>query len=271
MDLSKVRLVVSDMDGTLLNSRGHVSNLFFELFEKLQALNVQFVAASGRQYHSIAKVLQPIKDQIFIIGENGGIAKQSNQLLTLNTLDSTKIATIIPLLRTIGKYIILCGKDHAYIETKDPDFIEKFEEYYTGYKIVEDLAEAVHDTDFLKIAVFHNGSSEQDLYPKVKHLENDFLLKISGQNWLDISNLNVNKGNTLKIVQEKLNISREETLVFGDYHNDIEMLQEAHFSFAMKNAHDDIKKIARFETESNDNFGVEKILEQLIEAKLTGQ
>ena len=267
MDLSKVRLVVSDMDGTLLNSKGYVSSLFFELFEKLQEHNIQFVAASGRQYHSIAKVLQPIKDKIFIIGENGGIAKQSNQLLTLKTLDPTKIAEIIPLLRTIAKYIILCGKDSAYIETKDEDFIKKFQEYYTGYKIVEDLTKAVHDTDFLKIAVFHTESSEGKLYPKVKHLENDFLLKISGQNWLDISNLNVNKGNTLKIVQEKLNISKEETLVFGDYHNDIEMLQEAHFSFAMKNAHAEVKKIARFETESNDNFGVEKVLEQLIKAK----
>ena len=53
-------------------------------------------------------------------------------------------------------------------------------------------------------------------------------------------------------------------MVFGDYHNDIEMLKEADFSFAMKNAHKDIIEIANYTTDSNDNFGVEKILNLLI-------
>jgi hypothetical protein len=56
-------------------------------------------------------------------------------------------------------------------------------------------------------------------------------------------------------------------MVFGDYHNDIEMLQEAAYSFAMKNAHKDIKAIASYITESNDNFGVERVLEQLVKYK----
>lgn len=55
-------------------------------------------------------------------------------------------------------------------------------------------------------------------------------------------------------------------MVFGDYHNDIEMMQEADFSFAMKNAHKEIKEIAKYLTESNDNLGVETILEKLIKA-----
>ena len=53
-------------------------------------------------------------------------------------------------------------------------------------------------------------------------------------------------------------------MVFGDYHNDIEMMQEAHFSFSMKNAHADITELANFSTESNDDFGVERILEELL-------
>jgi hydroxymethylpyrimidine pyrophosphatase-like HAD family hydrolase len=63
-----------------------------------------------------------------------------------------------------------------------------------------------------------------------------------------------------------LNISKEETMVFGDYLNDIEMLQEATFSFAMANAHNDITKIANYATRSNNNFGVESVLEKLIRA-----
>ena len=69
----------------------------------------------------------------------------------------------------------------------------------------------------------------------------------------------------MKEVQKLLNISKEETMVFGDYHNDIEMLQEATYSFAMKNAHRDITAIANYTTESNNNFGVERVLEKLVQ------
>ena len=257
------------MDGTLLNSKGEVSNQFFELFKKLQQHKIHFVAASGRQYNSIVHKLDAIKDEIIVIAENGGIAKQQQEILLLNKLDSKKITKIIPILRTIkDSHIVLCGKDTAYIETTDNRFVSMFDEYYTSFKIVDDLTKIVSDTDFLKIAVYHFNSSEKYIYPKVEHLKNDFLLKISGKNWLDISDAKANKGNALKVVQEMLNITKEETMVFGDYHNDLEMLECAHFSFAMKNAHIDIKNAANFETESNDNFGVEKVLEKLLLAKI---
>ena len=96
------------------------------------------------------------------------------------------------------------------------------------------------------------------------NLYQKLLIKISGTNWLDISTEKANKGNALKEIQKILNISKTETMVFGDYHNDIEMMQEADFSFAMENAHKDIKKIAKYTTKSNNEFGVESILEKLV-------
>jgi len=267
MDLSKVKLVVSDMDGTLLNSKGEISDLFFGLFHKLKKQNIHFCAASGRQYHSIVHKLAPIKDAIFIIAENGGIAKKKDEIFVLNSLSVEKIKTIIPILRTINDtHIVLCGKKSAYIETTNKHFTSILDEYYTVYKTVPDLTKIADTEDFLKIAVYHSKSSESNIYPAIKHLKKEYLIKISGKNWLDISDEKANKGNALREVQKRLNISKEKTLVFGDYHNDIEMLQEATFSFAMKNAHKDILKIASYSTESNDNFGVEKILSLLIES-----
>ncbi|HCQ77922.1 MAG TPA: Cof-type HAD-IIB family hydrolase, partial [Leeuwenhoekiella sp.] len=64
MDLTQVKLVVSDMDGTLLNDEGKVSPKFFDLFKQLQKHDVQFIAASGRQYYSIIHKLDAIKDEI---------------------------------------------------------------------------------------------------------------------------------------------------------------------------------------------------------------
>ena len=265
MNLSKVKLVVSDMDGTLLNSKGEVSSLFFELFEKLKQNNIQFCAASGRQYNSIVHKLAPIKNDIIVIAENGGIAKKREKLLVSNPLSEEKIRTFIPILRDIkDAHIVVCGKNGAFIESKNSDFITLFQEYYKNYKIVDDLLSIIDNEDILKIAIYHHTSSEKHIYPALKKHENDILIKISGNNWLDISDENANKGFALKKVQKLLNITKSETLVFGDYHNDIEMLQEADFSFSMKNAHKDISEIANYATDSNDDLGVEKVLQQLL-------
>ena len=268
MNLSKVKLVVSDMDGTLLNSKGEVSDLFFELFYQLKEQNIQFCAASGRQYDSIINKLEKIKDDIFVIAENGGIAKKGNDLLCLNTISAEKIKNIIPVIRTIkNSHIVLCGKNKAFIESNNNEFIALFQEYYNSYKIVDDLTAIADSEDFLKIAIYHFASSEAYIYPVLNDFKDDVLIKISGKNWLDISDEKANKGNALREVQKLLNITKEETMVFGDYHNDIEMLKEADFSFAMKNAHEDIKKIANYSTESNNDFGVEKVLQSLLEKK----
>ena len=79
MDLSKIKMVVTDMDGTLLNSNHEVSERFFKLFEELKRRNILFVAASGRQYNSIIDKLHPIKQDILVIAENGGYVVQQEQ------------------------------------------------------------------------------------------------------------------------------------------------------------------------------------------------
>jgi len=266
MNLSQVKLVVTDMDGTLLNSKHEVSSQFFKLFAQLKN-HIHFVAASGRQYHSIIDKLASIKDEITVIAENGGISKQGNQELMITRLTDKKIQQLIPIIRKLnGGYAILCGKHNAYIEAKDQHFISLFKEYYPNYKMVSDLTKVSND-DFLKIAVYHAESSKKYLYPTFKKLGNDTLVKISGQNWLDISNPKANKGHALKHLQDTLGIRKEETMVFGDYENDLEMLELAHFSYAMQNAVPRVKKIARFETKSNDELGVESVLEQLLKAK----
>jgi len=265
IDFSKVKLVVSDMDGTLLNSNHEVSPQFFELFKKLQKKNILFCAASGRQHNSIVERLKDIKDDIYVIAENGGIAKKGEEVLLSNFLKPEKVIKLIPILRKIeGSNMVLCCDGAAYIESKDERFINLFQEYYHSFYQVDDLMHIAETVPVFKIAVYHFDSSEHFIYPVVKDLNDEILLKVSGKNWLDISDEKANKGFALKEVQQLLKVSKEETMVFGDYHNDIEMMQEAGLSFAMKNAHKDIKELATYTTESNDNFGVEIILEKLI-------
>ncbi len=267
MNLSNIKLVVTDMDGTLLNSKGKVSNKFFDLFAQMQKQNIHFVAASGRQFYSISEKLHSIKNEIYIIAENGGLAKYKNNNLVFNALDENLIKNMIPLLREIkDTYIVLCGEKGAYIETENQDFTSMFQEFYPEYFYLNDLQKVKNDA-FFKIALYHYKNSEKFIYPAIKHLEKDLQIQVSGEHWVDISHSNANKGTALKVLQNKLNISKEETMVFGDYNNDLEMLNLAHFSYAMENAHPNIKKAARFQTKSNDEEGVELVLQDLLKAK----
>ena len=267
MDLSKVRLVVSDMDGTLLNSEGQVSDTFITLFKELKEENIQFIAASGRQYYSIIDKLKEIHADIIVIAENGGFAKRNDEELMTVSLPLDKTREMIKLMRDIDDaHIVLCGKKQAYVDSDNEKFLDIFNEYYHKYQIVDDIT-TVDDDEFFKIAVYSFGGSEQTTYPIVSHLEEEVKVKVSGENWLDISSMKADKGNALKHIQEILGIHPDETMVFGDYNNDIEMLELAHFSYAMENAHPNVTEAANYTTKSNNDLGVEIVLHQLIEAK----
>ena len=267
MNFSKVKLVVTDMDGTLLNSKSEVSDRFFDVYQQFKKNNIQFIAASGRQYFSIVDRFEGIKDEITIVAENGAFAMHGDEELFTTELPFESISKTINVLRTLNNvYIVLCGKNTAYIETKNEKFINMFKNYYSEYRIVDDLTTITDDT-FFKIAAYHFDCSETHIYPAVKHLENELKVLVSGEHWLDISHNNANKGFALNILQNKLGITKEETMVFGDYNNDLEMLALADHSYAMANAHPNVKNIANFSTKSNDEQGVEMVLEELINSR----
>ncbi|ANF49061.1 sugar phosphatase [Chryseobacterium glaciei] len=255
--MKDIKLIVTDMDGTFLNSSHEVSPEFPEIYEELKKRNILFVPASGRQMLGITKYFGDIENEMAFIAENGGYMVYKNEELFADKLGSEYVAEIISTIRTIpGATAVLSGKKRAYYETDNQGFIDYISQFYTGNQGVEDLTQALDDSIF-KIAVYHPEGSEEHLYPYLKQFEKYNLeVVVSGQYWLDIMNKNINKGNALEQLQKVLNITPEQTMVFGDYMNDIEMLKKAHYSYAMKNAHPSVKAVASFEACSNDNFGV---------------
>ncbi len=251
------------MDGTLLNSNHEVSDKFFELFKELKKRGIHFVAASGRQYHSMVDKLDAIKNDMLFIAENGAIIKNKEETLLTTPLEKNHIQTVLNTISSMADaHPVLCSENNAYVNGSSDRFLKLLSEYYTQYNIVENQ---LHVTDeVLKVAIYHFESSEQFLYPGVKHLEDSLKVKVSGANWVDISHTNAHKGFALEQVMTEYGISSNEVIVFGDYNNDIEMLQLSDYSFAMANAHPNVKKVANYETSSNDAYGVEKILEKII-------
>lgn len=263
MDFSKVKMVVTDMDGTLLNSNHEVSNRFFGLFEELKKRNILFVAASGRQYNSILDKLQRIKDDIIIVAENGGYVMRKDEELLSTLLPKNQQHLILDTLSKVANiHTVLCSKNGAFFNGDSDAFTNMVKQFYSAYNIADDLK--LVEEEVLKIAIYHFESSEDFIYPSVKHLEGDLKVKVSGPNWVDISSPDANKGFALQKLQGLYNITPAETMVFGDYNNDLEMLALADFSFAMENAHPNVLKTANYTTSNNDNFGVERILEQVV-------
>lgn len=251
------------MDGTLLNSKHEVSSRFFELFKLLRSQNILFVAASGRQYDSIVQKLDPIKNEILVIAENGALVKEKEKELLVTPIQYHLKSSLLSKIENIeGAHAMLCGKYNAYLDGKSAPFLEQLKEYYASYEI-HDNFNTVTD-EIIKIAVYHNVSAETYIYPAMKDLEGQIKVKVSGLNWVDLNHRDANKGFALEKMQERYGISPEETMVFGDYNNDLEMLGKAKYSFAMQNAHPNVLEVANYKTTSNDDFGVERILEKLI-------
>ncbi|MFK8056657.1 MAG: HAD family hydrolase [Saprospiraceae bacterium] len=265
MDLSAVKLVISDMDGTLLNSNHEASPRFYELYEQMKAKGITFIPASGRQYHSMREKLAPIADELLIVAENGAFAKSPTETMVSTFVPDGTVASVLAAIQGHDDiHPVLCTPNAAYVKANSPKFQAVMSEFYSSHNAVEDLAGV--EVDVLKIALYNSESSERYIYPHTKHLEGPLKVKVSGLNWVDVSHPDAHKGYAIRMIQKQLGVSKAETMVFGDYHNDIEMLALADFSFAMGNAHPDIVAAANFQTTNNDDLGVERVLERLLEA-----
>ncbi|MEG2256436.1 MAG: HAD hydrolase family protein, partial [Cetobacterium sp.] len=164
--------------------------------------------------------------------------------------------------RIENAYVIVCGKKSAYIEETDERFIKETQKYYERYKVVTDLTKV--EDDILKVTICDFSGSEINSNKYYEEYRQALQVTVSGEIWLDITAKGVNKGCTIKKIQDMLNIKHEETMVFGDYLNDLEMMGSGYYSYAMENAHDDLKKVSRFMAHSNDNNGVVKAIKEVM-------
>lgn len=270
MNLENIKLVITDMDGTLLNSKHEVSSKFIQQFNQLQSLNILFVAASGRPYYSIIDKLKTIKNNIIVVAENGGIIADNTQVLDSKSMNNNQLFDIDNSIENIEDIVVIyCSKDKAYIKNTSIENLNIVKEYYSSYQLISSVSEI--DNDIVKIALYHPLSSETYIFPFVEKFNRDNKVIISSPNWVDISAKGINKGNALRFLLNKFSITNSDVLAFGDYNNDLEMLKEAKHSVAMANAHDDVMAITKYKTTNNDNLGVEKILDVLIEQQLTSQ
>lgn len=259
-----IKLIATDMDGTLLNEHGKLPEDFFETIEKLKAKNVKFAVASGRPYVTLYENFKPYSDDIYYICDNGAYVVGHDGQPEISVINKDVVNKIIDASAGMENVeLILCGKKFMYHRKCCAEIQKEIDKYYINKKIVSDLKDI--DDDIFKIAVCDlNGSSEHSYKILEPLFGSDFKVVVSGTIWVDIMNKNINKGDALKQLQKEDNITFEETMVFGDFYNDVDMLKEGYYSFVMENANDDMKQYGRFIADSNKNNGVIKAINEYV-------
>ena len=244
-----IKLIISDMDGTLLNSRHELPKDFMYVFEQLRQRGIYFCAASGRQYLSLLQFFDPIKDDMAFISENGAFVNVNGKEVYQNAISPYYIQQVLERYRQFtGMAVGLCGKKATYLFPTTPYAEEQVRIYHHTVVKVTDLSEI--EDDILQITLLDPSFSQEGLK-----------VTISGAYWIDITNAGVNKGVAVTALQESLDITPDETMAFGDYLNDLELLARATYSYAMKNAQEEVKQVATYQTEEdNDHDGVLKTI-----------
>ena len=260
-----IKLIASDIDGTLVHDGTHELNPeLCDVILQLKEKGIQFAAASGRQWASIEDLFDPIKERIFYLSDNGAYVGCHGRNLFLNTIDRGLVIQLIQEIRKRPELeVMVSGPDYAYMDTKDEEFADWM---INGYKFqvkrVEDLTKV--DDQFIKISAYKKHGVQEATESLREQFGDRLKMTISGDMWMDCMAIGVSKGQAIKILQESLEIKPEETMVFGDQLNDLEMIRQAYYSFAVANARPEAKAEARFEADSNMNDGVLKILKLLV-------
>lgn len=253
------------MDGTLLDGRGAVPGTFWPLLERLHGRGITFVPASGRQHATLAQMFAPSPAVTSFIAENGTLVVHDGTAVAAAILAPATVRRIVGAVRAAAAHdlgLVVCGRRSAYVERRDAAFVREARRYYAELRIVDDLT-AVED-EVLKLATYDFVDAEVSAREVIDPVSDGHQVVVSGRHWVDTMARGVDKGTALRALQRTLGVTPAQTAVFGDYLNDIEMLDAGALSFAVANAHPEVRARARYLAPSNDEHGAITALAHLV-------
>lgn len=265
----KIRLIVSDIDGTLVSGQNVLSELTIQQVKELHRKNVMFSMASQRVHSSIVPLAKELGVKIPFISLNGAMIQDAygQNLLNKSVIDKKYVERALRLSEESYVKIALCYNDQiVYTEDNSviKDFMSRLGTTYTLVDSYENYVGNVLEIIMLgndKKAIKHIQSRMTPpfgLYLKVKYFRSQAFQNVFN---LEIVRKNVNKKTGLKMLAKHLNVKKDEVLVFGDWYNDRDLFQFGGTNIALENAVDELKDMADYVTEkSNDEDGVAHFL-----------
>lgn len=260
---SKIKLVVSDLDGTLLHSNGKLDS---EILSTIKNGGFLFTIASGRNKVLIKEYIDCLDIQIPFIANNGAEIVLQDRVLYQNNILKEDLIYILDLAREMHvEFLVNC--DNCILTSNSVVYMKPFVDRFNNILPVcnnMDLYKIEH-YQVQKIMFYH---SENYILSNFARLINDncactVCARAEGQFYC-AKHKDADKGIALKKLCETLNVNMKEVLVFGDNYNDLEMFKNAAYSVATDNAENLLKEKADFVTKSNNQDGVSYFLQNCI-------
>lgn len=242
----EILAVASDFDGTIIK-KGMTKPpaLFFDAVDELFKNNIPFIAASGRQYANLRKILAPIADKIDYIAENGCLVICRGKVIHKSTIPRPLVMTLVKdMLKQPGTELLLSGENMGYTVTRNQEFLtmlhDRIQYNLTVLNDYEELPE-----DIVKMSIYWETGIPRDP-ESFFHQKYDSRLQVAngGNGWLDFNALGTGKGEALQILSDHLQIPIKNIAAFGDNENDISMLKKAGVSYAVDSAMPHVKAMA---------------------------
>ena len=287
-----IKLIASDMDGTLLNSDHKIPKENIELIKFAQKNGIQFVVATGRAYYEALPALNDESIKCDVISFNGGIIYDKNgNIINITPMKLKDLYYTIEILKSLEISYQLYTKNTIYtnsIETDITAYIdlirangEEPNEQHLRQEARNRLALG-HITEVDNIELYLNQEDNPAIkvigisndLEKLKHAtellsgNDNISVTSSGANNVEIMDKKATKGEALKIVADIHDINLKNAIAIGDNLNDQAMLDIVEYSIAMKNGNKDLQKTAKFITEkTNSEGGVADSVMKLLKEK----
>lgn len=284
-----IKLIASDMDGTLLNNRHEIDDETVEAIRKAEESGIIFAISTGREYDNVEPFLKKHNIRCQCVLMNGAEYRdEDGKIIEEINIENDKCREIIDILqREKVSARIFTNKGIYTSDTEEealkemtyrtlafnPDMsVEQAREeakkqpYFTQLKYIKDMEEFLNSNiEIRKFVAFHNNieliNKMKDVIGKIEGLA----VSSSFVDNIEITDYSAQKGLILAKVSKEMGIENDEVMVLGDSFNDYSMFTEFTETVAMENAIPEIKKIAKYITDTNDNLGVAKAIYRVIE------
>lgn len=289
-----ISLIASDMDGTLLNEKMTVPPENAAAIKKAAQRGIKFIVATGRSYGEAKPLIKSVGIEAPIIAMNGAqVFDEQGKVISTVSINKTVIRKIFHLLKSKGLYFEVMTNQGTVSDSKMrriQNVASLLVDLQTtdSFKIAVSLASARLElmnityvdsyeklldnpkVTILKVIAF-SAEKQKVLQPVTKELMTlgNLAITASSASNIEINHSNAQKGVALETYAKSLNIPMTQVMSIGDNLNDASMLEAASVSFAMGNATEEIKEVARYLTDTNVNHGVGKAIERAITENLS--
>ena len=270
-----IKLIATDMDGTLLDPKGQVDLPRLEkILDQLEERGIRFVIATGNEIHRVKQLLGHLTERVVLIVANGARIFEGNQLLQAQTWDDDMVNRALEFFKgqECQDQFVVTSMNGGFVKegtvfTQLENFMtpEMIELFYQRMNFVEELESHLFG-GVLKMSLVVGEERSDSVLEEINQLFNGSVQAVSsGYGCIDILQSGIHKAWGLQELLKRWEIKAEEIMAFGDSENDVDMLQLAGIAYAMENADDKAKAVATNFAPSNSQAGVYQVLEDWLE------